>query len=240
MNNSAVQSLWISNDGNIPQLQRLCLESFLKNNTVFYLYTYRELKGLPDGVVLMDANPIIPEKFVFRDLYNSYATFADWFRLKLLYSKGGWWVDTDIVCLKEFVTADDFIFATELSNGNPVVCNCVMKLPKNAPMLKPILYSVEQKLAEKDFENIKWREIGAIALIDGIVNFSLMEYMVSPEVFCPIDYANYNCIAHSGDIVVSPGTYGVHLWNQMWLRNNIDPSALINSASFVRRFVVAQ
>lgn len=238
MNNSAVQSLWISEQ--MPQLQRLCLESFLKNNTEYYLYTYREVKGLPDGVVLMDANAIISQEFIFLDRFNSYATFADWFRVKLLYTTGGWWVDADVVCLKEFVSAEDYVFATEFSKNNPVICNCVMKTPKNSPVLKAVLHAVEQNLAGRDSEAISWREIGAIALVDGIMDFSLLEYALSPEVFCPIDYKNYNRIAGNEDIIVPAETYGVHLWNQMWVWNNMDSSALIDGALLLKRFVVGE
>lgn len=240
MNKSAVQSLWIPEQKQIPQLQRLCIESFLKNNTEYYLYTYGEVEGLPDGVVLRDANAIIPKQLIFRDRFNSYATFSDWFRMKLLYANGGWWVDTDIVCLKEFATDDNYVFATEMSNNEPVICPCVMKAPKNSSMLEAVLDSVEQILAERDSKAISWREIGALALVDGIMDFSLLEYAVSPEVFCPIDYKNYNCIAGNGEIPVSAETYGVHFWNQMWVWNNMDPSSLIDGDSFLKKFVVGE
>ncbi|KEO75403.1 capsular polysaccharide synthesis protein [Anditalea andensis] len=234
--NNIVQSLWISEQ--MPQLQRLCLESFLKNNTEYYLYTYCEVKGLPDGVVLMDANAIIPKEFIFVDRFNSYATFADWFRVKLLYTIGGWWVDADVVCLKEFVSTEDYVFATEISNNNPVICNCVMKSPKNSPVLNAVLHTVEQNLSGRNYKTISWREIGALALVDGIMDFSLLKYVVSPEVFCPIDYKNYQYIAGNKKIIVPTETYGVHLWNQMWVWNNMDPSVIIDSASFLKRFVV--
>lgn len=240
MNKGAVQSFWVSEQEDIPHLQRLCIESFLKNNMEYYLYTYREVKGLPDGVVLRDANVIIPEQSIFRDRFNSYATFSDWFRMRLLYANGGWWVDTDIVCLKEFTTDDDYVFATELANNSPAICSCVMKAPKNSPMLEAVLDSVAQILAERDLKAIAWRELGALALVDGIMDFSLVEYAVSPEVFCPIDYKNYNIIMGDGDITVPAETYGVHLWNQMWVWNNMDPSHLIHGGSFLKRFVLGR
>jgi len=236
MNNSSVQSLWISEQ--MPQLQRWCVESFLKKDTEYYLYTYREVKGLPDGVILMDANSIIPQELIFLDKYNSYATFADWFRVKLLHSIGGWWVDADVVCLKEFVSAEDYVFATEWSRDSPVICNCVMKAPKNSPMLKEVLRVVEDSLAAKELEALSWREIGAIPLVDGIMDFSLLEYAVSPEVFCPIGYEDYDLIAGNGNILVPAETYGVHLWNQMWVWNNMDQPCLLDGGSFLKRFVV--
>lgn len=149
MNKSAVQSLWISQ--HMPHLQRLCLESFLGNNTEFYIYVYKEVQGLPDGVKIMDTNSIIPEEFVFRDRYNSYATFADRFRINLLYINGRW-----------SATVDEYVFAIELSNDHPVLCDCVMRTPKRAPMLKAVLDSVEQNLITKNYKNISWQKVGAM------------------------------------------------------------------------------
>lgn len=235
---STVQSLWISELREMPLLQSLCIESFLKNNTQYHLYTYDKVEGLPDGVVLLDANTIIQEDFIFKDRFNSYATFADWFRVKLLYETGGWWVDTDIVCLKEFTTDEEYVFATELSMGSPVICNCVMKAPPQSPMLNAVLLTIEQNLTSRNSKDISWREIGAIALTDGIFDFSLLEYTVVPEVFCPIEYRDYSCIDAEDAIVVSTGTYGIHLWNQMRKWNHMKPSALIDLNSLLSKFVV--
>lgn len=240
MEKSAVQSLWIQEQKGIPQLQRLCIESFLEQGTEYSLYTYDDVAGLPDGVVLRDANAIIPKEFVFLDQFSSYATFADWFRIKLLHERGGWWVDTDVVCLREFVSGEEYVFATEWSNDNPVICNCVMKAPKHSPMLKEVLRGIEQNLALKELETISWREIGAIPLVDGIMDFSLLEYVVSPDVFCPIDYKNYNSITGDGDIAIPIETYGIHLWNQMWTWNELNPSDLIDPASFLKRFIISR
>ncbi|MGO3241071.1 MAG: capsular polysaccharide synthesis protein [Sphingobacteriaceae bacterium] len=31
-----------------------------------------------------------------------YATFSDWFRIKLIHDEGGWWVDSDMLCINPF------------------------------------------------------------------------------------------------------------------------------------------
>lgn len=105
-------------------------------------------------------------------------------------------------------------------------------------MLNALLHSIERNLTDKGSKTISWREIGAIALVDGIMDFSLLDFAVSPEVFCPIDYKNYSLIGSNRDIVVPAETYGVHLWNQMWVWNKMDPSTLIGGASFLNRFIV--
>lgn len=69
------------------------------------------------------------------------------------------------------------------------------------------------------------------ALVDGIMDFSLLKYVISFEVF-PIDYIGYNRIAGNDGVVASSEKYGVHLWNQMWVRNNRDRSSATNEALF--------
>lgn len=107
-----MQGLWIGDA--LSQVEQICIVSFLKNGHEFHLYTYQPLQGVPDGVVIKDANKIIAEQKIF--LYAdraSYAGFADWFRWKLLYEKGNFYVDLDVVCLKPFDFKEDLIFAEE-------------------------------------------------------------------------------------------------------------------------------
>jgi len=111
MDTVIIQSLWIGQG--ITNNERLCMRSFLHHGHSFHLYVYEPITGIPAGVEIRDANEIIPAEKVFRDLRGTYASFADWFRLKLLYQRGGWWVDTDVVCLQPFDETDDYCFSSE-------------------------------------------------------------------------------------------------------------------------------
>ena len=111
MSQITVQSLWI--DPIVGDLQILCIKSFLKQGTKFVLFTYGVIENLPEGVLVKDANQILDKTKVFKDCKKSYATFSDWFRIKLLYDIGGWWVDCDVLCIKSFSTKQEYVFATE-------------------------------------------------------------------------------------------------------------------------------
>lgn len=135
-----VNSLWIGNK--LSNMELLTIYSFLENGYEFYLWTYEKLENeLPDSLIICDANEIIPynEVFVYKSKsqfgygLGSVAGFSDIFRYKLLYEKGGWWVDMDVTCLKPFDVVSDYFFRFHHELG--VVGN-IMKVPKNSLLMK--------------------------------------------------------------------------------------------------------
>lgn len=113
-----VQSLWIG--PHLSRLERVCLSSFMKNGHRFQLYVYHEPKGVPNGVELLDANHVVPEKDIFMYPHRkSYAAFANLFRYVLLERYGGYWVDTDIVCLRPLPHESCYVFTRQHVDGAP-------------------------------------------------------------------------------------------------------------------------
>jgi hypothetical protein len=108
--NAIVQGLWVGEA--ISNLHRMCVESFLKNGHCFVLYTYGPVKNLPEGVVVKDANKIVPASLIYQ-YDGSYAGFSDLFRNKLLFANGGWYVDLDIFCLKRFDVPSEVVFSMD-------------------------------------------------------------------------------------------------------------------------------
>ena len=102
--NKVVKSLWLGSA--LTNLERMCINSFIKNGHEFHLYTYNNILGVPLGAVIKDANEIIDAKeiFCYRDPQHngSFSAFSNWFRYKMLYELGGYWVDMDMTCLKPF------------------------------------------------------------------------------------------------------------------------------------------
>lgn len=105
-----IQSLWIGQK--LSVMEQLAISSFLQNGHSFHLYVYNEMQGVPKGTILQDANEIMPSKRIFKYRHHdTYAGFANLFRYKLLVEKGGYWVDTDVVCLRPFSFTADYMFA---------------------------------------------------------------------------------------------------------------------------------
>lgn len=189
----------------------------------------------------MDAAAIIAYKEVFKDSKNSYATFSDWFRIKLLYDLGGWWVDCDTFCLKKFTFKAAYVFATECFKDNNEkymrICNAVIKMRKRSAIGRELLKRIDEILKVRDVKDIKWTEIGARILASEIIKEDLSKFVVIPEVFCPNDYTNYRQLIDLDGLSFDKRTYAVHLWNKMWEWNKLNPLAEIKEGSFLSRAV---
>ena len=116
MNNKVVQGLWIGDE--LSLLEQLSIKSFLANGHEYHLYVYDDIKNIPKGTIVKDANEIIDSSEIYKNTYQSpeygYLGFSDYFRVKLIYDKGGYWVDTDLVCLKHFDFEEDYVFSPEI------------------------------------------------------------------------------------------------------------------------------
>src|SRR4051812_19813754 len=99
-----IRGLWIGAE--LSVMERMSIASFLAHGHEYHLYVYDDVKYVPKGALVRDANEILPSSMIFQYKHSkSYAGFANFFRYQLLLQKGGWWVDTDVVCLKPFLFA---------------------------------------------------------------------------------------------------------------------------------------
>jgi len=235
MATEVINSLWI--DDEIGVIQRMCYNSYLEMGHQVHVYTYGIISNIPEGVVLKDANEIIPQNKVFKDFRNSYATFSDWFRIALLYEYGGWWVDSDTICLKQFELDEDYAFATEIVNevGEIAICNAFIKMPKKSQLGQQLLSEIEKTIQNRDPLSLEWTEIGAALLKDKIIALDLDDNILSPDVFCPINYFNFSKL-YEEKIQFGPDTYAIHLWNKMWEWGDIKPENDFATESLIEIF----
>lgn len=216
--NNKIQSFWFGKP--LSTMERLCINSFLKNGHIVDIYSYDEIPNLPLGTNILDANTIIDRKFIFFDSAGGIASFSDWFRYKLLYDKGGWWVDLDVICLKPFDIADDFCFATEKFSHDykTGITNCVIKSQSKAEFLKMILEHID---SFENYKNINWGQFGP-ALIQSILSqFDSEKFMQPTSTFCPIDWTEMMSIINCENELPSD-SLAIHLWNNLWRLNNIE------------------
>src|SRR4051812_44012710 len=95
-------------------MEQLAIRSFLHHGHEFRLYTYQPVENLPPGTVELDAAEILPASAIFESAsHKTFAGFSNFFRYKLLLEKGGWWVDSDVVCLVPFDFPTPYVFAQE-------------------------------------------------------------------------------------------------------------------------------
>ncbi|MEJ2421210.1 MAG: glycosyltransferase [Acidobacteriota bacterium] len=216
----AIQSLWIGKE--LTVMERMCISSFLNNGHDYVLYVYGHVNHIPPGTTVKDANDIIHESEIFKySSYDSYAGFSDMFRYKLLYEKGGYWVDTDIFCLKPFPFEKRYLFASQRNMTGKIKVNCcVMKAPAKSRLMA---YCYKESIA-KDPATLKWAEMGPILLTKAVTQFKMWDDVSGPEAFCPIEWWKWDRLITESDMNVFNGSLAVHCWNEMWRRNNADKS----------------
>ena len=131
-----VQSLWIGDA--LSTLERLSIASFLDNGFEYHLYVYQEVASVPRGTLVKDAREILPETMIFRyTRFESYSGFSNYFRYKLLLERGGWWMDTDVVCLKPFQFDRPHVFSSEPGReGGECVASGIIKAPVGSPAMR--------------------------------------------------------------------------------------------------------
>ena len=223
---SIIQSLWIGEA--LSVMEKLCIASFLQNDHQVHLYVYEDVLGVPEGVVLLDANEIIPADRIFKYKdYDSYAGFSNLFRYKLLYEKGHYWVDSDVVCLKHFQSGTAHAFAGErLEQPNRMIAaNCVIKAPEGSLIME---YCYRES-AKQDPGLLTWGKSGPHLLTKAIAKFGMRCYVADPPVFCPINWWEWDQIINQQtDAAILERAQSVHLWNEMWRRNGVDKAGVFD------------
>jgi len=96
---------------------------------------YEEPRGVPEGVTVRDASEILPAERMFRcpsGTLNegSLSGFSNLFRYTLLQRIGGWWVDTDVCCLRAFEMDRNELYLREQTQGGELlVASCIFRTP---------------------------------------------------------------------------------------------------------------
>ena len=218
MSNRIVQGLWIGPE--LSVMERLSAASFMAHGHEYHLYVYDDVRGVPAGARLRDANEILPASMIFQYAHSkSYAGFANHFRYQLLFDRGGWWADTDVICVKPFSFDDEHLISTEEHKGAPFANNGVMKAPAGSPLMDYLCGVCRAK----DPEQLVWGETGPKLLDEAVRQFGLERYLKPPPVFCPLGYLEWEkALDAEAPPALGEATHAVHLWNEMWRRAGRD------------------
>ncbi|HEX5732700.1 MAG TPA: glycosyltransferase [Blastocatellia bacterium] len=215
--NRVIQGLWIGPE--LSLMERLSIASFLSNGHEYHLYVYDDLRNLPEGATLKDGNEILPASMIFRyEKHKSFSAFSNFFRYKLLFEKGGWWADADMVCLKPFDFGHEYVFSSEMARGREFT-NCgIIKAPQGSAAMEYAWEICRAKLPEK----LVWGEVGPRLMAESIKRLSLERFVERPHVFCPFGYDEWDEVLNPNKVWNLDDACAVHLWNEMWRRNERD------------------
>lgn len=213
-----INSLWIGEK--LGKMEQLSIISHLKNGHEYHLWCYQPLDGVPSGTVLRNGNEILPSDNVFYyqvgEEKGSYSAFSNIFRYKLLLEQGGWWCDTDVVCLKPFEFTEPYVFAAErYKNGSSGPTTCVIGVPAESE----IMYFCWDKAMHVNRSTLRWGTIGPVLLMEAIFSSHLEQYVRPVDDFCPINWFDIDTLFR---LEQPPNSYAIHLWNEMWRRKGIN------------------
>jgi hypothetical protein len=210
-----IQGLWIG--PRLSTMEQLSIRSFLAHGHAYDLYVYRPTSGVPAGATVRDASEILPPESLFIS-WESYAAFSDVFRWRLLFERGGWWVDLDVVALRPFEFSEERVFATQSEGQGSKPTSGVARAPAGDLMLAWMCGRCDAK----DKSRLAWSELGPDLVAQAIDNFDSRVYLAPPEVFCPLAWENFQLAVTSAPPAIPPDAYAVHLWASMWKRAGMD------------------
>ena len=220
-----VQSFWYQ--GKLSPWEQLCLSSFVKHGYDVDLYSYDSHLESPPRIVVRDATQILPETDVF--FYKTAAAvgkisaFSNLFRYVLLRERGGWWIDTDVICLKRLPDSEGFLVGYE--DENTINGAIIYSEPRN-----PILIDAAEKCKAVG-KDASWGEAGPRLLTHLVKAHGMVGKALPVHVFYPIHWSE---VAH---MLLLPEyreqakircerSSALHLYNEMLARVGVPKSLL--------------
>ncbi len=228
-----IQSLWIGE--RLSAMEQLSIKSFLDHGHPYHLYIYGTVTGIPQGTTVLDASLVMDQLRACRTpgvcgVGLSWAPFADLFRYKLLMMNGGWWVDTDFICMKPFDFDAPYVFTGDGDGVNPAL----MKVAGPHDPFITWVYNMAESVFSKD---VPWGVTGSFPA-EGARKFNLMQYRLADQLFCPINEQiltagvmgedNHKRVAEA---------YAVHCFNELWRISGADKNGVFPASSLYERML---
>ena len=246
------------------------MNSFLMHGAVVELFTDNLQRKVPLGTVvrscrelLGNSMPRYGERSGLRA--GSLAMSADVARLECLNRLGGWWVDTDVICLKPFSSIDDGVkYAWEdTSDPRNYVANvAVLRLPRGSSIARALLRRTYYPWFGSPWEpfvlrlrhfkwlfpstirdpfNIPWGwSAGPEALTSAIKYFGLTESALESEAFYPIHPSKWETLLELSDSefqALAQRSFAVHLWAENFRQAGLDRNSKIQEAPWAIRYL---
>ncbi len=234
-----IRGLWIG--AALGPIERLSMGSFLRHGHGYELYCYEDVAGIPAGVIVKDGREILPETAIFRYQRGpgrgSVSAFSNQFRYKLLLERGGWWMDTDTVCLKPFDFPGPVVIASEHSWWGSKVSSGILRLPPEHDIARQCY----EFASRADRAALNWGDIGP-KLLQRVVEATGQSHLVEePRVFCPIPWRRWRLSLRDDPRAcsryLSDDTHAVHLWHEMGRRAGMERLATFPDGSLVSRLM---
>lgn len=239
-----VQTFWWGRP--LGPIELTMLRSFVRHGHPVDLYTFDEasLGEVPTGVTVRDAGEILSRSSVYFYKNNpSLSAFSNDFRFKLLHDRGGVWVDADVVCLKPMEWLKDIkvAIASEYlptARGAHATTH-FLKMPKGGKVAKRCMEVCADLKKQVLTGRRKW----------GLGPDTIRSVVRELNLKCLPPERTSTCPHHHFKTLVAPpkmfryperledvkaDTGVVHLWHEMWRRDEVNPDAINPDSIFAK------
>jgi len=228
-----IASLWVGDK--LTRLEKLSIQSFLNLGYEFHLFTYNFVNGVPENTIIKDANEIMPHEEIF-ELSSSFLPFSDIWRYKMLYEKGGYWVDLDMIAVRPFNFGhDEYVISSERTIKQGAFKSILDYVPNigilKAPIHSPFYLELYNKCRDFNNTNQNHDKLKYMRIFRKMVKkYKYEKYIKPPNYFCPINWWNakeaflslnegeslpkkYGVTGCGRENIISQGdTYTCHFW----------------------------
>jgi len=226
------QTLWIG--GPLTPYEVTCFKSFLDAGHAVHLYTYASSLEVPEGVGVKDAQDVLrqDEYFTYKKGAGagSHSAFSNLFRYKLLYERGGWWIDTDVICLSPEIPECEEFFAFE---SPEIVNGAVLRFESNDPIMD---YCLQEASRIRDAAS--WGEIGPRLITRALRETGRIEAAMPEQLCYPIHHREALDLLKPSltDQLTHQiqGSLFLHLWNEVFRRGGVAKTMLPPEGSLLR------
>jgi Alpha 1,4-glycosyltransferase conserved region/Glycosyltransferase sugar-binding region containing DXD motif len=229
------QSFW--HGGALSPYELFCLKSFIDCGHAVDLYSYDAGLIVPAGVRTCDAAEFISQDEVF--VYQaegfgkgSPSAFSNLFRYTVLAEKGGWWIDTDVICLTDRIPVVREFFARQ--DADFVNCGIMYFEPRHPVMTR----CREQAL--KLGRAVKWGDGGPRLLTQVLAECGSLDRALPASVCYPIHYSQaVDVLRPSRTAALSAqieSSWFLHVWNSMLVFKGVQKNCLPPTGSLLRKW----
>jgi hypothetical protein len=231
-------------EGPISSYEITSINSFVRHGFNVNLWTYSKNPkwNMFSGIEIKDANQILPIKMLTQLNQNlqksNYSSFSNLFRYRLLEEYGGWWFDTDCICMKN---VDDFVNLTKERDyvlgleRKDYVGSAIMYFQDISLLMK--IQEHAYKIIENNNFKLKWGQIGPDLITEIVILEGVIDNILSPSYFFPISPKKINVFF---DSVLKPDdqsklndSFVTHTWNEMFRKYNINKTIMPPDKSFL-------
>ena len=233
-----VASLWIG--GSLTWLEQLCLKSFVDHGHPTVLYTYGEVQGVPEGVVVKDGREVVDtDAFVTHAKSESVALFSDLFRFHMIKKIPGIiWIDTDIYCHRPIDFEDPRLYGFEVDEPGlgGRVNGAVLRLPESSELLHVMLDFMEEEYPDPQWlrprrraeiaarraagnpmhvSEMQWGIWGPLGISAFLRQTGEIKYAKSYDVFYPVVFKKRFILFRDSakvDPLITDDTHTIRLW----------------------------